>query len=238
MPTATLTRKRKTPSPTFGLDSNGILMTPEEFNNGDFEDGWCYELINGVLIVSPIPSEQEVGPNEFLGYLLLTYKEQHPQGKSLDGTLPERYVKFGSNRRRADRVIWSGLGRMPRKKDKPTIVVEFVSGRRRDRERDYETKRGEYQRIKIQEYWIIDRFTQTMTVHLLESGKFKKKVIPAGQTYRTKLLPGIEVPLGRLLELATSGPTMSQRSENNHENEDRRQWRVRPDGETGDPARA
>ena len=208
MSTGTLPHKRKKspqPSYKFGKESNGILMTPQEFDNADpedFDQSWDYELINGVLVVSPIPLEQEVDPNEELGYLLRAYQETHPEGKALDKTLPERYVKCGRNRRKADRVIWAGLGRLPRKAENPTIVVEFVSSRKRDRERDYETKCTEYEKAKVQEYWIIDRFQQTMTAHLMEGGKYRKKVVHAKQTYRTKLLPGFEVPLARLFALA------------------------------------
>jgi len=208
MSTATITRKRRPPIPEpeykFGLESNGILMTPEEFDGDqeDFDPDWDYELINGVLIVSPIPLEQEVDPNEELGYLLRSYQEHHPRGKALDKTLPERYVRFGRNRRKPDRVLWVGLGRLPRKGETPTIVVEFVSSRKRDRDRDYKSKRDDYQKAKVQEYWIIDRFQRTMTVHVLESGKYKVKVVPAEENYRTKLLPGFELPLAKLLKLA------------------------------------
>jgi Uma2 family endonuclease len=200
MPAVTLPKKK---THTFGLESNGILMTPQEFDRADFDECWRYELINGVLIVSPIPSEQEADPNEELGYLLRNYQNTHPEGKSLDCTLSERHVKAGKNRRRPDRVIWAGLGRLPRKGETPTIIVEFASEQKRDRERDYETKRAEYQAIKVQEYWIIDRFTKTMTVHVLDKEKYRKKTIHSTQTYSTpSLLPGFELPLARLFELA------------------------------------
>src|SRR4029078_5432583 len=123
---------RKAKKETFGPESNGVLMTPEEFDRADFHDFWSFELINGVFIVSPIPSEQEADPNEELGYLLRYYKDVHPQGKVLDKTLPERSIKAGRNRRKPDRVIWAGLGRLPHRWETPTIVVEFVSSRRRD----------------------------------------------------------------------------------------------------------
>src|SRR5947208_7680942 len=160
MATAILARKRKPPEPAyeFGIESAGILMTPQEFDDADYEDfdpAWDYELINGVLVVSPIPMRQETDPNEELGHLLRTYRESHLLRKALDKTLPEQYVRCGRNRRKADRVIWAGLGRLPRKSENPTIVVEFVSSRKRDRERDYDAKREDYRKAKIQEYWII-----------------------------------------------------------------------------------
>src|SRR5205085_1598421 len=80
------------------------------------------------------------------------------RGRSLDATLPEQTVATGANRRRADRVIWAGLGRLPRRGETPTMIVEFVSRGRRDRVRDYEEKRDEYIAIGVREYWVIDRF--------------------------------------------------------------------------------
>ena len=88
-----------------------------------------YELIHGVLVVTPPPLEEERGPNEArLGGLLYLYRMQHPQGSALDDTLSEQYVSTQDSIRRADPVIWAGLGRAPNpRKDFPTIVVEFVS---------------------------------------------------------------------------------------------------------------
>ncbi len=194
-------RSRKTPIKV-GPDSNGMEMTPNEFDRADFDDGYCYELIHGVLVVSPTPSRGERDPNQYLGRLLLNYQEDHPDGSSLDFTINEEMIISGENRRRGDRAIWAGLGRLPNDKETPSIIVEFVSKGKRDRERDYESKREEYQAIDVQEYWIFDRFEKTMTVHTRVAGKFKKKVIRATQTYRTPLLPGFELPLARLFDVA------------------------------------
>jgi Uma2 family endonuclease len=115
-------------------------------------------------------------------------------------------VRTKKNRRRADRVIWAGLGRRPRKGETPTIAVEFVSEGKRDRERDYQLKRREYLAIDIKEYWIIDRFHRTMTVFARVGGKVKKQVLRANQVYKTDLLPGFELPLARLLAVADLWP--------------------------------
>lgn len=113
-------RKRKAPI-NVGPDSNGIVMTPEEIDRADFDDGYCYELIRGVLIVSPIPSEAEADPNEELGHLVRTYRDSHPEGKALDITLFERFVHLDGIRRRVDRAIWAGFGRMPKPSETPSI---------------------------------------------------------------------------------------------------------------------
>lgn len=190
--------------PRIGRHSNGMLMTPEEFDAiTDYDDLYDYELIHGVLVVNPIPSEAEADPNGELDYLLRRYKEEHPQGSALDKTLAERYLNLTDSRRKADRVIWAGLGRVPDSKtDAPTIVVEFVSKRKRDRVRDYEEKRRDYMALGVREYWIIDRFRRIMTVVYAPPAEPQERVVPADGVYRTPLLPGFELTLVRLFDLA------------------------------------
>lgn len=180
----------------------GTLMTPEEFDSvEDYEEGWRYELVHGVLVVNPIPLEAQVGPNEYLGYLLLFYRYQYPDVCTLDETLPERYIRIKNSRRLADRVIWAGLGRQPNpQKDVPTIAVEFVSAGKRNRRRDYEEKRREYLAVGVREYWIIDRFERTMTVY--QRKRPQKRIVKETDTYRTPLLPGFELKLADVLAVA------------------------------------
>lgn len=188
-----------------GLEHNGICMTPEEFDAiTEYDDLYRYELIHGVLIVNPIPSAQERGPNQELGRQLLNYQESHPQGKSLDDTLEEEYVRVSDGRRRADRVIWTGLGRQPSlDTDIPTIVVEFVSAGRRNWTRDYVLKRDEYLALGVLEYWVISRFERNLTIFRKNrSGKIVEQVIKELETYRCDLLPGFELTLQSLLEVS------------------------------------
>lgn len=201
------TTRRKT-LPWVGLGSAGIRLTPEEFDRLDrSDDRFRYELIHGVLVVSRMPSIAETDPNEELGYLLRMYRDQHPQGSILNATVPERYVYLPDSRRRADRLIWAGLGRLPDiERDVPTIVVEFVSRGKRDWIRDYEGKRGEYLALGVAEYWIIDRFRRTMTVHRRPGAEPAEQVLSADAVFRTPLLPGFELPLGRLLAVADRWP--------------------------------
>ena len=185
-----------------GPHSNGMRMTPEEFDAiEDYDDTYDYELINGVLIVCPIPLEGEVGPNQKLGTLLEIYQEQHPQGAALDATLPERYIRLANSRRKADRVIWAGLGRMPNPRvDAPTIAVEFVSRTKRDFRRDYIEKRAEYLAVGIQEYWIFNRFDRTLSV--FQASEPQQRVFGESDVYSTPLLPGFELPIAQIQAVA------------------------------------
>ncbi len=49
----------ETPILQLGPQSNGALLAPWEFDAAQFEKGWRYELVNGVLIVNAAPLRQE-----------------------------------------------------------------------------------------------------------------------------------------------------------------------------------
>lgn len=179
--------------------ANGMLMTPEEFDaTTEWDPDYRYELVHGVLIVTPPADIGERDPNGELEFLLRLYKYNHPRGTCLDKTVSEETVSTSAGRRRMDRAIWCGLGRHPREGDVPTIAVEFVSDSSRDRRRDYEAKRQEYREIGVREYWVIDRFLRRMTVYRGDD----VAVVAEQDVYCTELLPGFELPLGRLLKLA------------------------------------
>jgi Uma2 family endonuclease len=182
----------------------GIRLSPEEFDAvEECDDQFNYELVHGVLIVAPPPDVGERRPNDRLGYLLQSYQDHHPQGSALDLTLPEHLIRTPNSRRRADRVIWTGLGRTPNtRQDQPTIAVEFVSASKRDFQRDYIDKRDEYLRAGVSEYWIIDRFRRRMTVVRGGSDPVTEFVITEQETYTTPLLPGFALPLAQLLAVA------------------------------------
>jgi len=149
--------------------------------------------------VSPAPLPQERSPNDLLGYWLLDYQHVHPQGGNLDDTLQEHDIFIGDGRRRADRVVWAGLGRQPRVDETPTIAIEFVSAGKQNWLRDYVAKRDEYQSVGIDEYWVINRFDRTLTV--FKSGA-AERVIKESDVYSTDILPGFELNLSKLLAAA------------------------------------
>lgn len=186
------------------FDSAGIRMTPEEFDAiDDWDELYRYELIDGVFIVSPYPVPPHEGINEFLGNLLFLYKREHAEAP-LDGTLTGVYLATKSNTRRCpDRVIWTGLNRHPNPRtDLPSIVVEIVSPGKKAWQRDYLLKRDEYLAAGVREYWIIDRFGRTMTVHRLSDAGPLEITVHEDESYTTNLLPGFELPLHELLAAA------------------------------------
>jgi len=195
----------QSPAPVrISLESAGLILTPEEFDAiEECDDNYRYELIDGVLVVNPIADLGEVGPNELLGHLFYAYQQYHKNGSSLDDSYPERYIRLPRSRRRADRVVYAGLGRQPvEEADTPSIAVEFVSRSRRDRARDYEIKRREYGKVGLKEYWIIDRFDRVLTVYRFGKRKPGIIVVREPDSYTTPLLPGFELKLAHILGYA------------------------------------
>jgi Uma2 family endonuclease len=184
-----------------GPELAGTLMGPEEFDAvTESTEGFIYELIHGVLVVTPPPLEGERGPNDELGFLLRLYQFQNPDTANLDDTLPEQLVRTQTNRRRADRVIWAGLKRQPDPRvDVPTMVVEFVSAGKRNRRRDFLEKRDEYLAIGVTEYWVVDRFRRQMTIYRLGQPEI---LVAENEVYRPDLLPGFELSLAHILAVA------------------------------------
>jgi Uma2 family endonuclease len=183
-------------------------MTLDEFDNAEFEEGFRYELLHGVLVVTPPPLEEERDANEDLGHWLRSYRDSHAQGSALDLTLPEHNLRTKTQNRRCDRAIWTGLGRRPRTRgparhrDLPSIVVEFPSSRPADQRRDYQEKRVEYRELGIQEYWIIDRYRRTLTVYSWRGKRWISRKIAESETYTTRLLPGFLLELKKLLAVS------------------------------------
>lgn len=185
-------------TPSAGPDSNGRMLTAEEFDAiENWTPGYQYELIHGVLIVNPPPDFAERGPNDELGYLIRHYRQSHPNGRCVDATAFEQTVRVGENRRRCDRAIWIGLGRLPDERvDVPRIVIEFPCRRMRDRQRDYVVKRRESAEAGIAEYWILDLRQRRFVVH---RGLTESLELGGGDIYESPWMPGFRLSIDALL---------------------------------------
>ena len=200
----------------FGPRDAGRIMTLDEFDEAEYEEGYRYELLQGVLVVTPAPLEEERDANEELGYLLRDYQKHHPEGRVLDLTLPEHNIRTAKQNRKCDRALWIGLGRMPRtrgwhrRRDVPTVLVEFPSRGIADLRRDYEVKRIEYRDLGVREYWIIDRFRREMTVYFWRGSRWTKRIVQDGDIFTTPLLSGFELPLAKLLAISDRYPPLER----------------------------
>ena len=79
------------------------------------------------------------------------------------------------------------------------LVIEVVSPGEESRTRDLETKRDEYARAGISEYWIIDPEIETVLVLALEGGSYREHgKFTKGQSATSVLLPGFALDVTAL----------------------------------------
>lgn len=196
-----------------------VISTPENHRTGAGEPTWeiaylfplqgtwteeeylaletnhLVEFSDGYLEVLPMPTTSHQFMVAYLYGLLLGFVSSQDLGRVVFSPLkvrvsPKKYrepdVVF-MRKEHADRIgddYWEGAD----------LVMEVVSGDKKDRERDLEKKTQDYAKGGIPEYWIIDPEQEKITVLHLHGkkysthGEFKK-----GETATSPTLPGFAV---------------------------------------------
>jgi Uma2 family endonuclease len=158
------------------------------------------EFSDGHIEVPPMPTTSHQLMVVYLYGLLNAFVSRRGLGTALIAALPVRLrpEKFREpdvvfmlkkHARRIGEEFWQGAD----------LVMEVVSGNKEDRRRDLVTKRKEYARAGIPEYWIVDPREERALVLRLEGkrnkihGNFSK-----GQAAVSVLLPGFSVDVNEL----------------------------------------
>jgi len=135
-----------------------------EFNNLETSDEKKYELIDGIVLMSPRPNykHQEVMGNLFL-QLGIYFK-----GKNCM-VFTEAEVEFNDNVLIPDISVICGLddSNFQRYKKAPEIVIEIISPS--SQYTDSFTKLYKYELFGVKEYWIANPKTETITVYNFEN---------------------------------------------------------------------
>ena len=85
--------------------------------------------------------------------------------------------------------------------DGADLAIEIISQSLEDRERDLVTKRIEYARVGIQEYWIVDPEQETVTVLSLSGDVYSEgDLFGRGDVVTSSLLPELTLPVVELLD--------------------------------------
>lgn len=103
---------------------------------------------------------------------------------------PDVVFMLRENRQRIHENFWDGAD----------LVMEVVSGSTEDRRRDLVTKKTDYARAKISEYWIVEPDKNRITVLWLQGKRYKVDgVFKKGQQAASRLLPGFQVDVAAAL---------------------------------------
>lgn len=190
---------------------HGLHMAAAEYFRLE-DDGCRYELIDGVVCVSPSPTFWHQKIALHIGHQISAYLEGHPVGEvacAVDvhlgrsaggGDLVYRPdVVFLSTRRAAEcgeRIV--GL---------PDVVVEIVFPG--SRHQDTIRKRFDYERCGVPEYWIIDPERHSTTFYRLQGAGYIE-IEPSADGFVSTAIPGFPrlVPLAPLLSAGSRRPVV------------------------------
>lgn len=135
-----------------------------EFNNLETKDEIKYELIDGIVLMSPRPNfrHQEIMGNLFLG--LGNYLKGKPYK-----VFTEAELEFNNDVLIPDISVICGLdnSNLQRYKKAPEIVIEIISPS--SQYTDTFTKLIKYELFGVKEYWIANPKTETITIYNFEN---------------------------------------------------------------------
>lgn len=152
----------------------GLRMTSDEFLHIP-DDGYNYELVDGIVSITPSPEPAHQSVTGEIYCQLANYLHAKPVGK----VWPELDVCLGKSAGGGDLVYrpevvfvrqerLSGIGR--KLSIVPDMVAEVVShGSRR---LDTQTKRQDYERFGVAEYWIMDPQRKSMAFLRLQGREY------------------------------------------------------------------
>ena len=182
-------------SPRVKLTYDDFVLFPD--------DGKRHELVDGEHYVTPSPNTRHQQISGDLFALIWTYLEAHPVGRvfhapydvvfsDFDVVAPD--LLYVSNERAAEVVTAQHVQGVP------DIVVEIASPG--TRKRDETIKRSLYERAGVSGYWIVDPETDVVGLYRRTREGFDRAMElsrEAGDVLATLLMPGLALPLTRLL---------------------------------------
>jgi Uma2 family endonuclease len=180
---------------------SAVKLTYDDFVHFP-DDGRRHELIEGAHYVTPSPNTRHQTIAGTLHGLIWTWLQAHPVGRLFhapydvvfsDIDVVEPDLLYLSNERAAQ--VLTPL----HARGVPELVIEI--GSRGTRTRDETIKRHLYERVGVSEYWIVDPEIDVIRVYRRDGGGFARPVElsrEADDVLTTPLLPGLEIPLGRV----------------------------------------
>lgn len=156
------------------------------------------EYSHGYIEVLPMATDIHQSIVAFLYELLLLFVRTHAPGKVLFAPLP---IRLWNQKYREPDIVYLRSENLMRRHvqywERPDLVIEVISPDYR--RHDLVTKRREYAKTGIPEYWIIDPEEKAITVLMLQGEKYAVHgVFGEGQTATSILLPGFEVNVGEV----------------------------------------
>jgi Uma2 family endonuclease len=187
-----------------GPTDHGRAISHDEFLAGDYQEGYKYELIDGRLYVTHLPDPPQNIVEVWLFIQLHHYARSHPR---ILNYVTSKARVFVPGRRRTttpepdlaayrdfpldlpfQEIRWQDYS--------PILVAEVLSAD--DPDKDLVRNVELYLQIPaIREYWVLDTRDDpnqpSMRVYRRQGARWKIIDLAAGDTYTTRLLPGLKL---------------------------------------------
>ena len=177
-----------------------VRLTVDEYLAAELPEGHRYELVEGVVQVSPVPGIPHDVLIARLHELFVLYKSRR---RDVVAHITQKSAVALSARgtvREPDLAVYSpdqAPARFKTWKDPiASLIVEVVSPGQETR--DYEEKRRDYWDAGVAEYWIADPMRRTLTVLARGESDWAETVLDVEASYATERLPGLEFNVAEL----------------------------------------
>ena len=187
------------------------MPTTKHWTSKDLEtlpadDGTRYEIIDGELYVSTLPSWHHQYTCSHLTEVLNTWSRATGLGMAVGAP----GLIFAEDRDVGPDVVWISHGRLQGALDQaghltraPELVIEVTSPGSTNIRRDRELKLALYSRQGVDEYWIVDPLAQTIDVYRQEGGRLAHvEGLSAEDTLTSPGLPGFTCAVAGLFYTA------------------------------------
>lgn len=174
---------------------HGRRMALADFDRAEAVPGPVYELGRGVVVMVDVPNRRHLAMVNALRRQVHAYDAAHPGQIHTIASGSECKILLADleSERHPDLALYRTAP--PEDEDfwaswVPEIVVEVVSPG--SEERDYVEKREEYLGFGVREYWVVDADRGEVLILRRSRGRWVERVVRPPETYRTRLLPGLE----------------------------------------------
>jgi Uma2 family endonuclease len=170
------------------------------------DDGLRHEIIEGDHYVTPAPVTRHQRISRELLYLLHRHLKAHPSGEVF--AAPFDVILSDTNVFVPDLVyISNARAHLLTEKNlqgSPDIAIEILSPGTKHRDRGLKLK--VYERLQVEEYWLVDPDLDVVNVYRRGRGGFDRpKTYGRSETMTTPLVPGLEILLAQVFASPSAG---------------------------------
>ncbi len=166
----------------------GLVTTADDYFRMP-DDGFRYELVRGVLVMTPSPSfwhQEIVGA---LHLLISSYAVERKLGTAVEAPLD---VSLGQSTVYQPDIIFFMRDKRGRRRATvdvlPDLVVEVTSPG--TALKDLHVKKADYETAGIREFWLVDPGSRTFRLFVLAEGHYEERT---PEDYESEVLPGFRL---------------------------------------------